>query len=82
MHTLSGTRLEVLYTHGRQFVLDLSELVNELAAFPLKDPAQFATAQVTDWCWTLEWECGTSLDSDRVLEMAMEKAGLQANIEF
>ena len=83
VHTLSGTRLEVVYTHGRQFVLDLSALVNELAAFaPLKDPDQFATAQVTDWGWTLEWECGASLDSDRVLEMAMEQAGLQANIEF
>ena len=73
VHTLSGTRLEVVYTHGRQFVLDLSALVNELAAFaPLKDPDQFATAQVTDWGWTLEWECGASLDSDRVLEMADE----------
>ena len=58
-------------------------LVNELAAFaPLKDPDQFATAQVTDWGWTLEWECGASLDSDRVLEMAMEQAGLRANIEI
>ena len=83
VRTLSGTRLEVLYTHGRQFVLDLSALVGELAAFaPLNDPAQFATAQVTDWGWTLEWACGASLDSDRVLEMAMEQAGLRANIEF
>ena len=83
VRTLSGVTLEVCYTHGRQFVLDLSGLVNELAAFaPLKDPDQFATAQVTDWGWTLEWECGASLDSDRVLEMAMEQAGLQANIEF
>lgn len=83
VRTLSGTKLEVLYTHGRQFVLDLSALVGELATFaPLNDPAQFATAQVTDWGWTLEWECGASLDSDRVLEMALEQAGLQANIEF
>lgn len=83
VRTLSATQLEVRYTHGRQFVLDLSGLVNELAAFaPLRDPAQWATAQVTDWGWTLEWACGASLDSDRVLEMAMEQAGLQANIEF
>lgn len=80
---LSGTTLEVRYTHGRQFALDLSGLANELEAFaPLKDPAQFATAQVTDWGWTLEWACGASLDSDRVLEMALEQAGLRANIEF
>ena len=83
VRTLSGVTLEVRYTHGRQFVLDLSALTNELTAFaPLKDPAQFAKVQVTDWGWTLEWECGASLDSDRVLEMAMEQAGLRANIEF
>lgn len=80
---LSGAVLEIRYTHGKQFVLNLSTLVNELQAFaPLQDPAQFATVQVTDWGWTLEWACGASLDSDRVLEMALEQAGLQANIEF
>lgn len=83
VRTLSGVTLEVRYTHGRQFIIDLSALADELDAFaPLKNPEQFVTAQVTDWGWTLEWECGASLDSDRVLEMAMEQAGLQANIEF
>jgi hypothetical protein len=83
VRALSRTQLEVRYTYGRQFVLDLSGLVDELPAFaPLQDPAQWATAQVTDGGWTLEWACGASLDSDRVLEMAMEQAGLQANIEF
>lgn len=83
VRTLSGAQLEVRYTHGREFVLDLSALANELDVFaPLQDPAQFAQVQVTDWGWTLEWACGASLDSDRVLEMALEQAGLQANIEF
>lgn len=83
VRVLSGLQLEVRYTHGRQFVLDLSTQADELAAFAsLKDPAEFATAQVSDWGWTLEWACGASLDSDRVLEMALEQAGLQANIEF
>lgn len=83
VRTLSSTTLEVRYTHGRQFVLDVSALADELQAFaPLKDPAQFATVQVADWGWTLEWTCGASLDSDRVLEMALEQAGLRANIEF
>ena len=83
VRTLSATQLEVRYTHGREFVLDLSALANELAAFaPLRDPDQFAKVQVTDWGWTLEWACGASLDSDSVLEMALEQAGLQANIEF
>lgn len=83
VRTLSGVTLEVRYTHGRQFIIDLSALADELDAFaPLKNPEQFVTAQVTDWGWTLEWECGASLDSERVLEMAMEQAGLQANVEF
>lgn len=83
VHPISDTALEVRYTHGKQFTLDLSALINGLAAFAdLKNPAHFATAQVTDWGWTLAWACGASLDSDRVLEMALDQAGLRANIEF
>ena len=79
VRTLSGTKLEVRYTHGREFVLDLSALASELDALaPLRDPDQFAQVQVTDWGWTLEWACGASLDSDRVLEIALEQAGAHA----
>ncbi len=49
---------------------------------PLEDADEFATASVTDFGWTLEWACGASLDSDRLIEIALEQAGLSENVKF
>jgi hypothetical protein len=43
---------------------------------PLKDEHEFATAEVTDFGWTLEWSCGASLDANKVLEMALAQRTL------
>jgi hypothetical protein len=37
---------------------------------------------VADFGWGVEWPCGASLDSDRLLEMALEQQGQVANVNF
>ncbi|MDO8350914.1 MAG: DUF2442 domain-containing protein [Gallionella sp.] len=75
--------LSVTYTDGRIVRIDLSGAANRLHAFSaLENPVEFATAKVADFGWTLEWDCGASLDSDRVLELALEQAGMAENVRF
>ena len=73
----------VSYTDGRIVSVNLRDVANRLQAFsPLKTPSEFATAKVADFGWSLEWDCGASLDSDRVLELAMEQTGMIENVRF
>lgn len=79
----SGMTVSVAYTDGRVVNIDLSDLANRLQSFsPLEVSSEFATVKVADFGWTLEWDCGASLDSDRVLELAMEQAGMADNVRF
>ena len=81
--TGKGMALAAIYSDGRVVQVDLSELAHRLKAFsPLEKPAEFRTAKVTDFGWTLEWDCGASLDSDRVIELALEQAGMAENVYF
>lgn len=76
--TLSAT-----YSDGRVLEVDVSSLAKRLKAFaPLESWKEFASAKVTDFGWTLEWKCGASLDSDRLIEMALEQSGLVENVHF
>lgn len=76
-------KLSAIYSDGREVQIDLSDLVRRLKAFsPLEKPAEFRTAKVADFGWTLEWDCGASLDSDRVIELALEQSGLAENVYF
>jgi len=78
-----GTMLTATYSDGRVLRVDLADLASRLQTFaPLEDPVEFATAKVTDFGWTLEWDCGASLDSDRLIEMALEQAGMVENVNF
>lgn len=73
----------VTYTDGRVVSVNLRDVANRLQVFaPLENPSEFVTAKVSDFGWTLEWDCGASLDSDRVLELAMEQAGMAENVRF
>jgi hypothetical protein len=75
--------LSVMYTDGRIVRVNLSDVAERLQAFAsLEAPHEFAPAQITDFGWSLEWNCGASLDSDRVLELAMEQAGMAENVRF
>jgi DNA-binding XRE family transcriptional regulator len=79
----AGMNLSVSYTDGRIVRINLSDVANRLQAFsPLEKPLEFATVRVADFGWTLEWDCGASLDSDRVLELALEQAGMAENVRF
>lgn len=78
-----GMNLSVTYTDGRIVRVNLCDVANRLQAFAaLEDSHEFATAKITDFGWSLEWDCGASLDSDRVLELAMEQAGMAENVRF
>ncbi|OQW89168.1 MAG: hypothetical protein BWK72_04215 [Rhodoferax ferrireducens] len=75
--------LAATYSDGRVLRVNLTDLASRLQTFAaLEDPAEFATAKVADFGWTLEWDCGASLDSDRLIEMALEQAGMAENVNF
>ena len=83
VETAADKVITVMYTDGRVVRVDLSTIIHSLDIFsPLDNPIEFATAAVTDFGWSLEWDCGASLDSDRVLEMALEQSGLLDNVRF
>ena len=78
-----GMTLTANYSDGRVLQVDLSDLANRLQTFAaLKDSHEFATAKVTDFGWTVEWDGGASLDSDRLIEIALEQAGMTENVSF
>ena len=79
----SGLTLSASWSDGRVLRVDLSDIASRLQLFAaLEDPAEFATASVADFGWTLEWACGASLDSDRLIEIALEQAGMAENVNF
>ena len=78
-----GMVVAATYTDGRVLHVDLAEVAQRLQAFaPLEKSAEFATARVEDFGWTLEWDCGASLDSDRLIELALEQSGMTENVYF
>jgi hypothetical protein len=80
---VDGTVLHVTYSDGRLVCLDMNAVISTYAAFaPLADQAEFATVAVADWGWSLEWQCGATLDADRVFELSLEQAGMTENVAF
>ncbi|MBS4096634.1 MAG: DUF2442 domain-containing protein [Sulfuricella sp.] len=83
VHTEPGMTVAVALSDGRTVRVALNGLVEKLNVFaPLENPEEFATARAADFGWTLEWDCGASLDVDRVIELALEQAGMAANVAF
>ena len=61
---------------GKTYRVSLSAPIASLPVFaPLADPAMFATAHVEDHGWTVEWNCGVSMASERLYQMGKEQAG-------
>jgi Protein of unknown function (DUF2442) len=61
---------------GKSYLVSLAEPMASVPGFDaLRDPAMFATAQVTDWGWALQWECGLSMASERLYQMGKEQSG-------
>ena len=75
--------VKVTYTDGRLVSVDLNDIIRDYAAFaPLSNSVEFSTATVADWGWSLEWKCGATIDSDRMLELALEQLGMAENVTF
>lgn len=75
--------LHVAYSDGRLVCFDMNPIINEYSAFAtLSDTVEFATVKVADWGWSIEWQCGATLDADRVFELSLEQSGMTANVEF
>lgn len=75
--------IQATYTDGRAIKLNMSDIINNYSAFaPLSDGTEFKTVKVADWGWSLEWDCGATLDADRLLELSLEQAGMSANVAF
>lgn len=75
--------LMVTYTDCRTATVDMNVLVKRYAIFaPLADATEFSTVTVADWGWSLEWNCGATLDADRLFELSLEQAGLVENVKF
>ncbi len=78
-----GMTLKATFSDGRILKVDMSDVARRLQAFSaLENSTEFATAKVADFGWTLEWDCGASLDSDRLIELALEQAGMTENVYF
>lgn len=68
--------LLVQLASGKQYRVSLAEPMQGIPGFDaLRDAAMFATAQVVDFGWTVEWACGLSMASERLYQMGKEQAG-------
>lgn len=68
--------LSITLASGKQYRVSLAEPMSRIAGFAaLSDAAMFATARVVDEGWTVEWDCGLSMASERLYQMAKEQAG-------
>jgi hypothetical protein len=68
--------LAVELSSGKSYRVSLAEPMAGVTGFDaLRDPAMFATAQVVDWGWAVEWACGLSMASERLYQMGKEQAG-------
>lgn len=68
--------LQVTWADRSCSIIDLSELVAELAVFaPLDDPAMFAKAEVGDWGWSVRWNDEIDLGADTLWRLSLEQSG-------
>ena len=68
--------LSITLCSGKVYAVSLAAPMRDIAGFaPIKDATEFATAKVVDHGWTVEWDCGLSMASERLYQMAKEQAG-------
>lgn len=74
--TQAPDTLLIELSSGKSYRVSLAEPMQGTPGFDaLHDPAMFATAQVVDWGWAVEWACGLSMASERLYQMGKEQAG-------
>jgi hypothetical protein len=68
--------LQIELASGKGYCVSLAEPMTQIVGFAaLHDPAMFATANVVDFGWTIEWACGLSMASERLYQMGKEQSG-------
>ena len=68
--------LQIELASGKSYCVSLAAPMTQMPGFgALHDPAMFATAQVADFGWTVEWACGLSMASERLYQMGKEQSG-------
>src|ERR1035438_3721507 len=76
IHPVAPDQLRIELCSGKVYTVSLANPMARIAGFSaLSDVAMFNTAQVVDDGWTVEWDCGLSMASERLYQMAKEQAG-------
>lgn len=71
------------YSDGKTVNVSMRDVINNYPAFaPLESAEECATVQIADWGFTLEWNCGMSIDCDRFFELSLEQSGMIDNVRF
>ena len=71
------------YTDGKTVTVSMHDVIKNYPAFaPLESAEEYATVRIADWGFTLEWNCGMSIDCDRFFELSLEQSGMVDNVHF
>ena len=71
------------FTDGRTATVSMRDVIKNYPAFaPLESAEECATVQIADWGFTLEWNCGMSLDCNRFFELSLEQSDMIENVRF
>jgi DNA-binding XRE family transcriptional regulator len=80
---LPDSVVSATYTDGRNVSVSMRDVIKNYPAFtPLQYAEECASAQIADWGFTLEWNCGMSLDCDRFFELSLEQSDMIENVYF
>jgi len=80
---LPESRLHVEYAGGTVALVNMGPLIAKSRAFRhLADHEKFAAVAVGDYGWSVVWDDTAELDSDRLMDMALEQAGRTDTLAF
>ncbi|MFA7243098.1 MAG: helix-turn-helix transcriptional regulator [Sulfuricellaceae bacterium] len=80
---LPERRLHVEYAGGTVAEVNMAPLIAKSRAFRhLADSEKFAAVAVGDYGWSAVWDDTAELDSDRLMDMALEQAGRIDTLAF
>ncbi len=75
--------ISATYTDGRTVTVSMRDVIKNYPAFsPLESAEEFASVHIADWGFSMEWNCGLSLDCDRFFELSLEQSGMIENVRF
>lgn len=71
------------YSDGKTIQVAMLDVIKNYPALaPLASAGECATARIADWGFSLEWNCGMSLDCDRFFELYLEQCGMIDTLRF